>query len=86
VVGVLGQDNTCGDDVANGHECEELRHLLQEKGESRAVLIEEIGRLESALARGDEDARHAIEETGNRLRALENEAREVEEQIHRRCQ
>lgn len=74
------------DPKPNGRECEELRHLLQEKGDSRAVLIEEMRRLESALARGDEDARHAIEETGSRLKALENEAREVKEQIHRRCQ
>ncbi len=73
------------DPKPNGRECEELRHLLQEKGDSRAVLIEEMRRLESALARGEEDARHAIEETGSRLKALENEAREVEEQIHRRC-
>ncbi len=73
------------DPKPNGRECEELRHLLQEKGDSRTALIEEMRRLESALARGEEDARHAIEETGSRLKALENEAREVEEQIHRRC-
>lgn len=89
ILGLIKYTKSCGGNGGgnggnNGNICRELQQHIRNNSEEQDRLRQEISRLESAASKGDVHARRALEESHERLKALEQQGNEIKRQIDRK--